>query len=111
MSRIGGSSVQPEAVTFVARPTGAPQLGQVRSELSTIRWHHGHWDGAVFTAFSARGSVRLVVLVHRLDADPPGAGHAGEGEARAAEEADAKPLHLDVHRDAGVLVEEPSGLD
>ena len=49
--------------------------------------------------------------VHGLDSDTTGTRHPGKTHVRAAEEATAKALKLDIHLDRGIFVEEGAGLN
>src|SRR5207253_8489355 len=56
-------------------------------------------------------SLRMMMVVHRLDADASRTGHPPQVHAAAAEKAGLEPLRLDVHGNRGVLVEECAGFD
>src|SRR4051812_218369 len=104
MSRIGGSWTHPASSATSRTSTAAPHAGQFNTPGPTalVRPHHRQ----AYSRGPAIGSPGVVVVVHRLDAEPARAGHPDEARARPAEQAGGQPLHLDLHRHRGVLVEE-----
>src|SRR5271169_3959911 len=104
MSRMGGISLQPEFVLVSLASTGAPQAGQERAPPSEAWLHQGH-------RYLLMWSLGHVMDVHGLDADPTGTADTGERHAGAPKKARGQLLHLDIHGDAGVLIEERAGLD
>src|SRR5262245_10556339 len=98
MSRIGGNSTQPASSTIFRTSTAAPHAGQFWASGSmALEWPHQGQAYSRNPAIARLASVGLVVVVHRLDAEPPRPGHPDEAHAQAAEKARGQLLHLDLH--------------
>src|SRR5690349_1983399 len=107
MSGMAGSSYQPDSVTRSRTSTGAPQVGQlIRLGASVLIRHQRQ----VYVPDMPL-VVRVVVDVHRLDADAPRPRHPGQVHPGPAEQAAGEALRLDLHGDGRVLVEERAGLE
>src|SRR2546423_15159926 len=107
MSLIGGCSIQPDRVTASRTSSGAPQLGQDDPPAGcAIRKYRRTWypSGTVIWL-----SLRVVVDVHRLDADPAGPGHLRQVHAAAQQAGLDRHLYR-LHGHRGVLVQESAGL-
>src|SRR5579862_3474395 len=107
MSAMAGISIHPDAVVRTWTSTGAPQVGQLRSVPTVWVRHHGH----VYVDVSLIGwllaipalSVRLAVVVHRLDPDPAGPDQPHEGDAGAGQRGGGR-LQAAAGEDAGQAV-------
>src|SRR5213079_468920 len=98
MSLMGGSSIHPESVVALRRSTGAPQFGQLADEASLTKRHQGHvYSSAIRLLPGCPCSIGVVMDIHRLDADPPRTGHAGQVHAPSPEHVRLHVLLLDAY--------------
>jgi hypothetical protein len=73
-----------------------------------VRLHQGQiYEAGAFTA----SSLCLVMMIHRLNPEPPGAGHADQIQTNAAKKPGGEFLRLHAHADAGSLVQKGARLE